>query len=115
MPTRLPITVRKLPESSTYAQDILDASAAGHRLFRNNVGVFLSLDGTRHVRCGLAVGSADLIGWQSCVITQDDIGKRVAIFWSVEKKALKGTMRNRQIAWAETVNASGGIAEVVKE
>ena len=75
----------------------IDLSAAGFRLFRNNVGIFFTHDGTP-TRCGLCKGSADLIGIA---------GGR---FISIETKSRTGTIRKEQQSWADMVNNMGGIA-----
>lgn len=79
------------------------------RLFRNNVGVGYTRVGTP-IRFGLRPGSADLIGWRSITITPDMIGRRVAVFLSVETKTEDGDMRPDQINWRQQVELAGGIA-----
>ena len=46
------------------------------RIFRNNTG----FDATNKVRYGLVTGSSDLIGWQTVTITEEMVGKQVAVF-----------------------------------
>jgi len=75
----------------------VDLSAAGYRVFRNNVGLFFTHDGTP-TRCGLCTGSGDLIGFAE--------GR----FLSVETKSRRGTIREAQQKWADMVNSLGGIA-----
>ena len=69
----------------------------GARIFRNNVGLFNTLDG-RKIRTGLCEGSSDLIGW-----TKD--GR----FLAIEVKKPKGFRRLSQKNFIEQVNKSGGI------
>lgn len=83
------------------------------RVFRNNVGLAKFPNGSV-VKYGLATGSADLIGWRSVTITQEMVGKTVAVFLSVECKAPKGRLTDKQTAWMEAVNKAGGIAVVAK-
>jgi hypothetical protein len=83
------------------------------RLFRNNVGL-LKLPNGKRLRYGLHEGSADLIGWKTVEITPDMVGKRVAIFLSVEVKTRTGQKRDNQKIWCGTVRAFGGIAGFVK-
>ena len=78
------------------------------RLFRNNVGVAKMANGS-YLKYGLATGSADLIGWKSRVITQDDVGKTFAQFLSIEVKTPKGVVASQQRKWQEIVNRMGGI------
>jgi hypothetical protein len=78
------------------------------RLFRNNVGVARMADGS-YLKYGLATGSADLIGWKSRVITQDDVGKTFAQFLSIEVKTPNGVVASQQKKWMQVVNRMGGI------
>jgi hypothetical protein len=64
----------------------------------------------RPLHAGLETGSADLIGWESRQITPAMVGRTVAVFASVEVKALAGTARAGQLNWAKQVRAAGGIA-----
>jgi hypothetical protein len=78
----------------------LEASKRGARLFRNNVGLFTTLDG-RKVKTGLCKGSSDLIGWFR------------GQFLAVEVKIGKGKPTPEQIAFVNQVNADGGIGMIV--
>jgi len=89
------------------------ASAAGARVFRNNVGLFDTKDG-RKIRTGLCVGSSDLIGWTPVQVRPDMVGKKVAIFTALEVKAGRGSATKDQAAFIEAVKNAGGIAEVVR-
>jgi hypothetical protein len=92
------------------------------RLFRNNVGVawqgekislklgVLILRAVRAIRFGLFVGSGDLIGWKSITVTPDMVGRRVAVFLSVETKAARGVKSTEQETWRDNVVAAGGLA-----
>ena len=80
----------------------------GVRLFRNNVGLFETLDG-RKVTTGLAKGSADLIGWATIQVN----GHKVGVFISVEVKRPGGRISEAQTSWLGAVNAAGGIGMVV--
>ena len=58
-------------------------------------------------------GSGDLIGWNSVEVTPDMVGKKVAIFLSVETKRPKnGHVSTEQKTWMNVVNNAGGIAIV---
>lgn len=92
------------------------------RLFRQNVGeawvgTFVSfkngrliLDNARRFFAGLCVGSSDLIGWQTVVVTPDMIGQRVAVFVGIEVKAPRGSPTTEQRAFTGAVNSAGGRA-----
>jgi hypothetical protein len=99
------------------------ASAAGGRLFRNNVGVLRNEAGVP-IRFGLAndsgavnavCKSSDLIGiWPLC-ITPDMIGHTIGQFWSIECKrpgwTYSGNTREAaQLKWLNLVTALGGKA-----
>lgn len=90
------------------------------RLFRNHVAGIawqgtvlrhyksgnLLLENPRKVRCGLAVGSGDLIGG----VTHDGIMR----FLSIEVKSPNGRLSTGQFRWMCMVNKHGGIAFVAR-
>ena len=92
-------------------------------LWRNNVGACKTDDG-RMIRYGLAnvskamnerIKSADLIGVYRRIITQDDVGRVIGQFLSVETKREGWKPSNSQrdtaqAAWASGVVAWGGVA-----
>jgi hypothetical protein len=85
----------------------------GLRVFRNNVGAIKDRN-NRLVRYGLVTGSADLIGWQSVVITEAMVGQRFARFLSVEVKTPTGRLSPEQETWRQAVLKAGGIAVVAR-
>jgi hypothetical protein len=85
----------------------------GLRVFRNNVGAIKDRN-NRLVRYGLVVGSGDLIGWQSVVITEAMVGQRFARFLSVEVKTPTGRLSPEQETWRQAVLKAGGIAVVAR-
>ena len=109
-------------------------SQKGHRIFRQNVGTGWSgeffkppmktsvvvnpsdvvLRNARPLRAGLCTGSSDLIGWQSVVITEDMVGKKVAIFTAIEVKHGKTGTTEEQLRFIESVNNSGGDGKIVR-
>ena len=91
----------------------LTCSRGPVRLFRNNTGTLRDQHG-RPVQFGLAVGSADLIGWTTRTITPDMVGQQVAVFTSVEVKTATGRLRPEQRVWLDAVQSAGGIAGVVR-
>lgn len=91
----------------------IKASQLGARLFRNNVGLFKTDDG-RTVKTGLSNGSSDLIGFKPTVITQDMVGKKLAVFASIEIKSKHGRVSKEQQAWIDMVKNHGGLAGVVR-
>jgi hypothetical protein len=88
----------------------LALSKAGCTNFRNNVGSAKTFDG-RFIRFGLCPGSHDLIGWTEKIITPDMVGKKVAIFTSVEtKRPFVGRKSVEQINFHNRVTMAGGIS-----
>lgn len=64
----------------------------------------------RPLHAGLCVGSSDLIGFKSIIVTPDMIGRTVAVFTAVEVKSKSGKLSAEQIAFINMVQKSGGIA-----
>lgn len=83
------------------------------KMWRNNVGVF-KVD-KRYIRTGLCVGSADLIGFESKVVTQDMLGKRVAIFRADEIKRPGQEPKEHQQEWLEMCAKLGAIVNVITD
>lgn len=95
------------------------------RVFNNPVGkgfigeIISFIDGKltlvkpRRIAFGLMKGSGDLIGWKSLIITPDMVGKKIAVFLSVEVKAPGEKSKPHQLVWQEAVRAAGGIADAV--
>lgn len=110
-------------ESQAQALVMLEAAHANKYLFRNNVGALMDKQ-KRLVRYGLAntseklndrLKSADLIGWETVIVTPQWLGKPIARFLSREIKEAAwqytGTPREvAQLAWANLVNSCGGNA-----
>ncbi len=84
------------------------------RLFRNQVGSLPDPRTGRLVTFGLARGSADLIGWRTIVVTPDMVGRRLAVFTSIEVKTPTGRVRPDQQAWLGVVRKAGGIADIAR-
>ncbi|MDD5302970.1 MAG: VRR-NUC domain-containing protein [Elusimicrobia bacterium] len=81
----------------------------GVRIFRNNVGLFYTRQGTP-IRCGLFKGSSDQIGWRTVTVTPAMVGRRVALFVSLEAKGLRSVVEPDQQHWIDQVRAAGGLA-----
>ena len=82
------------------------------RLFRNNTGALLDMQG-RLVKFGLCKGSSDLIGFKSVTITPDMVGQKIAIFSAIEVKD-KGKATVDQKNFINIVQKAGGFAGVAK-
>lgn len=72
----------------------------GHRVFRNNVGLFVTNDG-RRVKTGLCNGSSDLVGWTN-----------KGQFLAIEVKTERGRLSENQKSFLTAVAASGGVGFV---
>ncbi len=60
-------------------------------------------------------GAGDRIGWTSTVITPEMVGKKVAIFTSVEDKSSTDRIGLKQLIWLLNIRIAGGISKVYKE
>ncbi len=113
-------------EAATQALVRLEASHAGVRLWRNNLGAG-KLENGSFVRWGLAndsavvnerIKSADLIGIRSVLIGPQHIGHTIGQFVSRECKPpgwrYRATDREvAQLRWAELIASFGGDAAIV--
>jgi hypothetical protein len=82
-------------------------------IFRNNNGAFKTPSGGL-VRYGLGVGTSDFIGWTTQTITEDMVGRSVAIFTAIEVKASDGAATTEQKKFIDLVKKNGGIAKIYK-
>lgn len=97
-------------EHSLMQHIMVAASKVGARLLRNNTGKFQDQRGT-WVAFGVGgPGGADLIGWRTKTVTQDMVGKPVAIFTAVEVKSGSGKLTKEQTSFLSAVMDAGGIA-----
>lgn len=123
-----------MKESELLKQIQLAFTTIGARLFRNNTGstwvgkstVFkkpsvvsvgpgdVVVRNARPFRAGLCVGSSDLIGWTTIIITEDMVGTRVAIFTAIEGKTGTGRATKEQTHFLNAVRISGGFSGVVR-
>ena len=82
------------------------------RLFRNNTGALKDQKG-RIVHFGLWKGSSDLIGWNTVKITEEMVGKEIAVFVAIEVKD-KGKATPLQKRFIDVVKQAGGLAGVAR-
>ncbi len=79
---------------------------------------YVQIDAPRPIAVGLGLvngdpvnGVGDLIGRTTIVVTPAMVGKRIAVFTSLEaKKTGGGHRRPEQITWDEQTRAAGGIS-----
>ncbi len=120
-------------------QRILLACGSGeNRLWRNNVGTGWAgastkvtagniramaqslrpgdvvIRGGRPLHAGLCIGSSDLIGYRSEIVTPSMVGDRVAIFSAVEVKSPTGRPTPQQAAFLEHIRGAGGRSGIAR-
>lgn len=87
------------------------------RVFRNQVGVYRLEDG-RVIASGLCKGSSDLVGWKIMEVTPSLLpsllGRRIAVFVSIEIKTSTGRVSPEQANWVNAVQKAGGLAGVAR-
>jgi len=102
-----------MKEQNIQAMIMMSESEDGNIVFRNNTGQLQDKNG-RPVKFGLCVGSSDVIGMMPVTITQEMVGKKVAVFLAEEVKTAKGRTTAKQDAFIAAVNNAGGCAGVVR-
>lgn len=106
-----------MSEKDIVADIRLGCSRGSVRLFQNVVGLayLKRKDGTyQKYKIGLGVGTSDLIGLVSRVVTPDMVGKTIAQFLAVEVKTPKGRLSPEQKNFIEMVKGLGGAAFVAR-
>ena len=113
-----------LSESDVTTKIQVSESMSGARMWRNNVGVAFTTEGTP-IRYGLAnvskkmnlvLKSADLIGIKPTLVTGNMVGSVIGVFQSIEAKKSDWVFRNTtheqaQVNWRNLVISLGGIAK----
>lgn len=100
-------------ETNLFNRIRLATSRLGARMFRNNRGLFLTLDGERKTRAGLEPnGSSDAIGWTPVTITPAMVGQKVAVFTAIEIKTGSVPVTEDQSNYVDQVNKAGGLAGI---
>lgn len=107
------VNVMALSESEITNKIRLAASKLGAKIFRNNVGLIKDAKGRIH-RFGLCKGSSDLIGYVPIEITQDMVGKKIAVFSAIEAKAAKGKASDDQKNFIRVILENGGLAGIAR-
>lgn len=113
-------------EANIQREIMLACSEAGITVWRNNTaqgwqgdkiikkGRDVLLINARPIKCGLCVGSADLIGIKPVIIQQSDVGKTMGIFTAIEVKRPGKEPTEEQDTFLDHVYECGGIAVVGK-
>lgn len=92
-----------MKESDLMRSIMIEVSAAGHNVFRANVGMFYTQDG-RPIKSGLPTGFSDLFGSRK--------GDAKAFY--IEVKSPKGKLSIPQAAFIEAMKKRGCIAGVAR-
>ena len=93
------------PETNTMNKIMLAMSKKGYLIWRNQVGLFKTLDG-RTVNIGIK-GSSDLMAVKPTVITPEMVGQTLAVFVAVEVKTATGRQSEPQKKWQKAVEKLG--------
>lgn len=113
---------------------MLEASRMGHRLFRVNAG--MGWTGSKIIRFpsnqqititpsdivirnarpfhGVPKGVSDLIGFAPYVVTNSDVGRKLAVFSAGEIKSASGRTTKNQRDFLSMVKSSGGFANIYR-
>lgn len=115
-----------MKESNIQALVLMKASEIGCRMFRVNVGqawtgnkiyrkgrdVFIT--DARPFKVGVPNGFHDIVGLTPVVITQEMVGRTVAVFTTGEIKTKTGQASKEQLNFRDLVLEYGGISGVVR-
>ena len=93
------------PETNIMNKIMLAMSKKGYLCWRNQVGLFKTLDG-RTVNIGIK-GSSDLMAVKPTVITPEMVGQTLAVFVAVEVKTATGRQSEPQKKWQKAVEKLG--------
>ena len=125
-----------MTERNVMNENHVKLSREGFRLFRNNVGKGWTgesiyycewqekitvnigdviIRAARRIHYGLLKGSGDLIGYKTVKITEDMVGKEIAVFASVEQKVKRRKRTKEQTDWDAQVQRAGGISILLNE
>ena len=102
-------------ETSVTHSVMLDTSKIGVVLYKNVRGLFWTLDKSHKIKAGLLCeGSSDLIGYTPIKITEEMVGKTVAVFTAIESKTPTGTAFKEQRDFMQRVRDRGGISGIAR-
>ena len=93
------------PETNIMNKIMLAMSKKGYLIWRNQVGLFKTLDG-RTVNIGIK-GSSDLMAVKPTIITPEMVGQTLAVFVAVEVKTSTGRQSEPQKKWQNAVEKLG--------
>lgn len=107
------LKVGSIPEIRIFRNNVGMGYQGKTELFKNPIRVLIT--NFRRIKFGLLVGSGDYIGWKTVTVTPEMVGKKVAVFLSIEVKTDTGVRSDEQTNWSENVRKSGGIAVFIDD
>lgn len=90
-----------------------DTRGPAHYSMRLNAGDVL-VRNARFLSAGLHKASPDLVGWHTVTITEDMVGRQVAVFVGLEVKVQGKDARPDQAQFIKQIRDAGGISGVVR-
>jgi len=83
--------------------------------YRPKPGTKFNVKNFNPIHYGLVKGGSDIIGWKTTTITEDMVGKRIAVFLALEVKrpGKRMNVTEHQKYFLDAVEKAGGIAGVV--
>lgn len=105
-----------MKETNILKETMMEASKLGLVVFRNNRGLFYTLDKKRKVRAGIEMnGSCDLIGWTKIKIDSSMVGKYIAVFTAIEVKTEKGVLSKEQAHFIKKSSEDGAMSFEIRD
>lgn len=125
---------KKMKESALLKKFLLEYSRIGNRLFRANSGMGWAGKSEHHMKKatvvvnsgdvvirkarpfrGMPKGTPDMIGWTSIKVTEEMVGKKVAVFTGFEAKTKNVKATKEQKNFIEAIKSAGGISSIVRK
>jgi hypothetical protein len=97
---------------SAIQREIVGVGWAG-TLISNRDGI-VTLARARPLHAGLCTGSSDLIGWTPTLVTEEMVGRRLAVFTAIEVKSKRGSVTEEQDSFLDAVELAGGASGVAR-
>lgn len=113
------LRLSRIPGTKVFRNNVATAWVGASKMFNKPETVNVKpgdvlIHNARILHAGLCVGSSDIIGFKSVVVTPEMVGKTIAIFAGVEIKTASGKLSKEQIAFIDTLNRFGAIGAVAR-
>jgi len=102
-----------MSEFQTLRDIVLACSNRDTRLWHMQAGKFRALHSDAIIHVGVP-GMSDLFGPRSVTVTQDMVGRRIAVFCAIEVKSPTGRTARNQLDLIHVVENLGGYAGVAR-